>query len=380
MTPVATSRQHARPRLDAVDAARAISILLVVLLHARIVLGGVGAHAGVVASIDDVAGHLRIPLFFAASGLFAARWASASWRELFGGRLAPLTWVFLAWQPAVLVYKLAESWLLHDEFADRWGWQVAQLLTSVARPVGELWFLWALAVFLVLAKLTVRVPLALRLGIPAAASYAWIAMVEPVLGRDVREGMGAGWDGVVKYFVFFLAAVVFSVRIRAFVAATPRWAAALVFAGWLALTIAVIQGGVPVPWVRWPLFVLGAVAGFALGRMLDPIRPLCALGRRTLPVYVAHLPIIVAIVVVLDAAGLRAIVVRAPSIAVVVLAGLATVGALALHRALVRTRSGGLLYAPPDWFAALGRPARPGARAGRRESPVTGGSDRVRRP
>lgn len=360
------------PRLDWIDTARGVSIGLIVLMHTRVVLGGVGVPAEAVARVDDIAGHLRIPLFFAASGLFAARWATASWAELFRGRLALLIWVFVMWQPVVLAYKLAEWWLLRDELAEQWGWQVGQMLLSAVRPVGELWFLWALVVFLALAKLTARVPSVWRIGVPAAVSLVWVAIIEPELGADVSEALGAGWGGVAKYFVFFIVAAAFSTPIRAFYSAMPRWVAAAVVVGWVVLTVAAIDGDIRVEWVRPVLFALGAAAGFALGRLLEPMRVFRMLGRNTLPVYVAHLPIIVALVIVLHLLSAPAVLAQLPTVSVVVLASAAVAGALLMHRALVRTRAGRLLYAPPAWLQALGAgdgaaPAANGApaRAGR---------------
>lgn len=356
--PVPTS---ARTRLDWIDAARAVSISLIVLMHARVVLGGLGVQADVIARIDDVAGHLRIPLFFAASGLLAARWATASWRELFRGRLSLLLWVFLVWQPVVLVYKIAEWWLLRDALAERGGWQVAQLFLSPVRPVGELWFLWALCVFLVLSTLTARWPAALRVGLPAVVSFVWTAFVEPGLGLEIREVLGAGWGGVAKYSVFFLAAATFSGRIRSAFSATPRWAAALIFLGWLGVTVLVIESGMEVRWFRFALFAGGALAGFALGRVLAPIAPIRALGRQTLPVYVAHLPLIVGMALLLHAFALPPVLAAAPEATVVGVAAAAVAGALLLHRLLVRVRGGRGMYAPPAWFVGLASRPRPPA-------------------
>jgi uncharacterized membrane protein YcfT len=340
-------------RLDWIDAARAVSITLIVLMHARVVFSGMGVTASDIWWIDDVAGHLRIPLFFAASGLFAARWSTASWGSLFRGRLALLVWVFLVWQPVVLAYKIAEWWLLRDVLAEHWSWQLTQFFLSPVRPVGELWFLWALVVFLILAKLTARVPAVLRVGVPAVASFVWTAFIEPAMGLEWSELLGSGWGGVVKYYVFFVAAATFSSRIRAFFTATPRWAAALIFLVWLALTVLAIESGIEIRWVRFPLFVLGAAAGFALGRLLAPLRPVAALGRNTLPVYVAHLPIIVALAILARAGGALGVLDAVPAVTVLAVAAVAIAGALALHRMLRPTRFGRFAYEPPAWFSRV---------------------------
>jgi uncharacterized membrane protein YcfT len=334
-------------RVEWIDAARGISIVLIVMLHARIVLSGVGVRSEILAQIDDVAGHLRLPLFFAASGLLAARWASARWPELVRGRLTPLIWVFLVWQPVVLAYKLAEWWLLRDDLDDRWAWQLGQALLSPVRPVGELWFLWALCVFLVLSRATARWPTWLRLGIPALASFSWMAFVEPVLGGEIAELLGAGPGGVVKYYVFFVAAATFATSLRSVVSATPRWVAALAVVVWAVGTHALLDSGLDVRWVRFALFATGAVAGLALGRVLDRVTPVRALGRRTLPIYVAHLAIIVAVVIVLHALDAISLLTPVAALTVVAVAALAIGGSLLLHRVLSGTRAGRLLYEPP---------------------------------
>lgn len=66
-----------KPRLGWVDAAKAISIVLVVLTHAQVELAFIGVSAVWSDAAVDVFATMRMPLFFAASGLFATKWMSS---------------------------------------------------------------------------------------------------------------------------------------------------------------------------------------------------------------------------------------------------------------------------------------------------------------
>ena len=77
-------------RLDWVDTAKAISIILVVLLHLRDQFEQFSLHSPPLDFFTEVSANLRMPMFFAVAGLFASKWLSTSWRDLGKGKLALL--------------------------------------------------------------------------------------------------------------------------------------------------------------------------------------------------------------------------------------------------------------------------------------------------
>lgn len=336
-----------RSRIPAVDAAKGISILLIVLLHARLVLGGIGVESEAIRRLDDLAVTMRMPLFFAAAGLFAARWLTASWRELFSRKLALLLWVFLIWQPVVFVYRVAEQAFLGGDLRAALGQQLEQLLVSPLRPNSELWFLWALALFFVLAKATARAPAWLTVGIPAAVSFFWLGHIERTMPAATRDALGEGWSRIAAYYVFFVAAAVFAPRAQRLLRALTPGTAALAFGGWVAASIAVVESGYDAPAVPFLLCCAGVVAGFGLGRLLSPMGWVGRVGANTLPVYVAHLAVIVVIAIAIDRAGLARLAGALPEATIVAVAAVSIIAAWWLHRALAATGWGRFMYEPP---------------------------------
>ena len=60
-------------RIDWIDAAKAVSILLVVFHHSELISGAVGLKWGIYERLDALFGPIRMPLFFTVSGIFAAK-------------------------------------------------------------------------------------------------------------------------------------------------------------------------------------------------------------------------------------------------------------------------------------------------------------------
>ena len=158
----------AKARLDWVDTAKGISILLVVLVHAAHWVEYAGVSSRALTDVNEALSTLRMPLFFCMSGLFAAKWLDRSWRELWSGKLSLLLWVFIVWQPMVLGYKLLAAGTLPDQEDTSVLAHLARFVLSPVRPSGELWFLWGLVLFFVVAKLLSRLPVWLHLAVAAA--------------------------------------------------------------------------------------------------------------------------------------------------------------------------------------------------------------------
>ena len=98
MTASETDHDKRTPsRIDWVDAAKGMSILLVVLHHVVILSEPHGLVPGPVSALNTALASLRMPLFFLASGLFAAAPLAASWRTLLHKRVAFFLYLFVLW-------------------------------------------------------------------------------------------------------------------------------------------------------------------------------------------------------------------------------------------------------------------------------------------
>ena len=376
-------------RHDWIDAGRGLAIVLVVLVHARDWLQGVGLDLDGWSQVDDVVAGLRMPLFFAVSGVLGARWLGGDWRRLLSDKLVFLWWVYLAWQPLDLAAAV-----LADDFT---GGDAAPLHLVVAlgatvlRPRSELWFLWALALYFVLLRAGARVPL--RVQVPLAAAVAAVCF------SDWLPDGNLGWSGVPRFYLFFLLGaryrsgfVRLAERLQSGGAVRTSWMVWVGVAGWAGLAaVAVVTRADAVPGVGLAVRLLGLLAGTALSVRLTGSRLLRRLGSRTLPIYLAHTPLIIALV--WGAHRLR--VTDWPSGVRLALPVLVTVLAVALslavHALVRRTAPGRLLYAPPAGLVARlrartaprhrapGRPslrwrAQPGRGAPGRDARITGGA------
>lgn len=310
-----------RQRMDWVDAAKGLSIVLVVVLHTTLWL----YQAGVVSDpalnrFNTVFEAVRMPLFFAMSGLFATRWLRAPWSELLHSKVSVLLWAFVLWQVTVFGYRVAGGAILPDVTDGKLRSQVLFLVLSPIRPNAELWFLWALVVFLLLGRMLWRLPPGWVVGTAAGASALWSGVVQPAIGDELRDLLGAGLYAFPQYFVFFIGAALFSAGFRRQVGRTPRFAAAVVLAVWTVLSVGlrVLEPLRGVPGAVFLEQCAGVLAGVALAVLLQRVRPLAHLGRHTLEVYLSHTVFIVAVACLLHVADVEVEHLPAPALVAVV--------------------------------------------------------------
>lgn len=333
-----------------VDAAKAISITLVVLVHAVSWLGFIGVEPGAVLErVDSVAGNVRMPLFFTMSGLFAGSWIARPWRDLINGKLAVLAWPFLTWQLMMFAYKYGATFTLPGQQNDSLAEHVLRVVVAPVRPNAELWFLWALVLFFIAAKALRSCPPAVLLASTAALSVAWSSVLQALSEQDVVRLAGPGLTGVPMYFFFFVAGMALKDRLLATAAKIAGWQALVGFAAWAVLfgVFEVLEPIQAEPGVRFVSQVCGVVGGSLLAIGLARLRPLGALGERTLPVYLSHTAFIVAMTSCLHLFGAPAM----DTTVVLTVVGLSILGGLALHRLWGDT----VLFRPPAWFAVRER-------------------------
>ncbi|MFI2570362.1 acyltransferase family protein [Cellulosimicrobium funkei] len=273
-------------RLGWVDAGRGIAILLVVLYHSARWLDATGWE-----QVNGYVTTLRMPFFFVLSGFLARRVVTMGWGELWERRLSLYLWVFVLWEVVgATAYVVG--------FAIR-GAPLGVL--SLARdvllapffPMYELWFIWALAVFCVVARLARRVHPAIQVGVAAAPSAIALAP-----GFDLGN---LGWNGLLKYYFFFAAGMYgYRVFLR-WVSAAWRWRASAVALWAACVVVAHVSGADQAVGVGFVLSLLGVFAGLALSSAVAGWGALRRLGTNTLPVYVGHTPVIILISSVLVA-------------------------------------------------------------------------------
>ncbi|GAB3117477.1 acyltransferase [Janibacter alkaliphilus] len=339
-----------------VDVAKAMSIILVVAHHGRGAMATIGVDDPAVDATVRFFTELRMPLFFTASGLFAASWVRRSWGELVQGKLALLIWVFLLWQPVVIAYQAANMlWMAQPPRTPDEG-LLWTLITAPLKPRGEVWFLWALVWYFVLARATARWPRGLVLGAAAAVSVAW-ALIYPNLPLGVPTMLGV-WSGLPKFIVFFAAGLVLSPRILTFFGGLRPLPALALTLPWVAAVLLQRNHGGGEATAHLLIGVLGVVAGFAIATRLASVAGLARLGQLTLPVYVAHTAMLTALGVLIANTPLLGPAQANPAITMLLVVPTAILLSLQLHTWATSRPVARYAYLPPPWFLGAGRYGR----------------------
>jgi uncharacterized membrane protein YcfT len=317
----------ATERIGWVDTGRGLAILLVALFHSANWLLGAGFDIPYWREINDALSSMRMPLFFVLSGLFAAKWLVKPWRDLWTVKVRLYLWVFLLWEVIGSIVFLLGQTMKGEGFGLRQA--VLGLVLSPVLPRFELWFIWALSIFFVCAKLSRRVDPRLQLVIAGAVSLVALSGLETT---------NVGWSGSLKYFFFFLAGIYLRSWIIRIGTIERRLVIGAAMMLWVAVTAAVALLGLrDVFGLYFVNCLVGVVGGIAFSRTLRGARWFGMIGRITLPIYLAHTPIVILISFVLSLPVLF------PAVSVVgpvlppILAVTAVLLALALHRFAMRS-------------------------------------------
>jgi fucose 4-O-acetylase-like acetyltransferase len=131
------------PRINYVDSAKGLCVILVVVLHTL--------------SVEDLFNNLlfmlRMPLFFFCSGLFCAGAMALNWPRFLTTKVAPILWLYLVWSVIVYFSTFAIWAVVQEEQVD-----LTRPLTIFWQPAQTLWFLYALAITYALTRAMIRIP------------------------------------------------------------------------------------------------------------------------------------------------------------------------------------------------------------------------------
>ncbi|MCS5718367.1 acyltransferase [Herbiconiux sp. CPCC 205763] len=274
------------------DVARGACVIAVVMLHVRIfvydplTLPTAGTEFW--RQFTEFFGPFRLPLLFAISGLLVSKRVRNGWRDRRNlVRVASSYWIYLVWlgvfgvMSAVVTvsgvpFKISSP---HDF--------VRQLLL----PDTTLWFVFALALYVVVFTSLQRVPRPVIIGI-----FAVVAVLSGLAPASLAEEQ---WLHIIYFAVFFAAGV--------YLPAALVWFSQ----GRIAVKLLLTLGAFVLLQLLWQLTEAGdvvetsarllrdsAAVTLAIGvcalasRAPGVVRPLARVGQRTLPIYILQLPVI----------------------------------------------------------------------------------------
>jgi uncharacterized membrane protein YcfT len=149
MTDVATAGQ----RIDWVDTAKGICIILVVMMHSTLGVEKAVGHTGMLGHFIEWARPFRMPDFFLISGLFLARRINAPWRSYFDSKVLHFAYFYILWM--TIQFATKGPGLIADHGL---GFAAQNYALGFIDPFGTLWFIYLLAIFFVVTKWLRAVP------------------------------------------------------------------------------------------------------------------------------------------------------------------------------------------------------------------------------
>jgi len=241
-------------RIDWVDYAKGICIVMVVMMHSVLGVEAAAGHNGFMHLVVMFAKPFRMPDFFLISGLFLSIVIDRDWRTYLDRKVVHFAYFYVLWVTIQFGFKA-------PSFAAETSWHhVAYLyLESFIEPFGTLWFIYLLPIFFVVTKLSRRIPPVAILLVAAA-----LEMMHVATGWTVIDEFCARF--VYFYSGYWAAAYVFALSDRA--RARPA-----LTVGALALWAFVNGGLVASGFSEWPLISLalglaGACAIIVTGTLL----------------------------------------------------------------------------------------------------------------
>ncbi|HEV7407798.1 MAG TPA: acyltransferase family protein [Bradyrhizobium sp.] len=275
MTVNGTSAGHST-RIDWVDYAKGICIVMVVMMHSVLGVEAAAGQTGFMHVLVAFAKPFRMPDFFLISGLFLSVVIDRDWRTYLDRKVVHFAYFYVLWVTIQFGFKA-------PSFAAESSWAHVGILylESFIEPFGTLWFIYLLPVFFVVTKAARRAP-PLAIWLAAAA----LEMLHVATGWTVIDEFCARF--VYFYSGYLFANYVFALSDRA--RARPAFA----LAG-LTLWTLVNGGLVHLGLSEWPLISLalglaGACAIIVIGTLLAQARRLDALrycGEHSIVIYLA---------------------------------------------------------------------------------------------
>jgi uncharacterized membrane protein YcfT len=328
-------------RIDWVDYAKGICIVMVVMMHSVLGVELAAGQAGFMHVLVAFAKPFRMPDFFLISGLFLSVVIDRDWRTYLDRKVVHFAYFYLLWVTIQFGFKA-------PSFAAETGWTHVGLLflESLIEPFGTLWFIYLLPVFFVVTKATHKMPVLAIWGVAALLESAHIA---------------TGWTVIDEFcarFVYFYSGYLFAARVFA-LSDHARAQPVQALAG-LALWALINGNLVYMGFSEWPLISLslglaGGCAIVTLGTLLARAHWLTALrfcGEHSIVIYLAFF---------LPMAATRTLLLRTGVIhdigtisLIVTVAGV--VGALAIWRLALKAGANFLFERPPAFWIAPQKP------------------------
>jgi uncharacterized membrane protein YcfT len=328
-------------RLDWVDVAKGICIILVVMMHSTLGVEKAAGQPTALHTFIEWARPFRMPDFFLISGLFLAARIDRPWRAYLDTKVVHFAYFYVLW--VNIQFLLKASGMVQEAGL---GGAALNYLLAYVQPFGTLWFIYLLALFFVVSKLLQGVPKPLVL-----LGAALVHLLTPHTGWLVVDEFA---DRFVFFYTGYAAApLVFALAGRFAALSVPVVVGGLVY--WATVNWIGVDTGVAfVPGVDLLFSYVGVAAVIALSVLLvraDLGTALAYCGRHSIVIYLAFALFMAPTRVVLLKAGVLPLDVVALAVITV-----SVIGALLLRNLVQGTRAD-FLFVRPEAFRLQARSA-----------------------
>jgi len=251
-------------RVDWVDYAKGICIVMVVMMHSTLGVEAAAGQEGFMHAVVSFARPFRMPDFFLISGLFLAQVIDRDWRTYLDRKVVHFAYFYILWCTIQFAFKAPGM------MSDLGAAGVARAYAeSFVEPFGTLWFIYLLPIFFVVTKLA--------RGVPPLAIWLVGAALE-------TAPIATGWTVIDEFaarFVFFYSGYWLARYVFQFARAVDLkpWLGAAGLVIWaIANSVLVYAGYADLPFVSLALGGAGAIAVIAVAVLMsrvtvfDPIR------------------------------------------------------------------------------------------------------------
>jgi uncharacterized membrane protein YcfT len=346
MPPNGTSASADR-RIDWIDYAKGICIVMVVMMHSVLGVELAAGERGFMHLAVAFAKPFRMPDFFLISGLFLPLVIDRDWRTFLDRKVVHFVYFYVLWVTIQFGFKA-------PAFAAETSWQHAGYLylESFIEPFGTLWFIYLLPIFFVVIKATRRVPPPLIIGIAAVLEAAHIV---------------TGWTVIDEFcsrFVYIYGGYLFADYVFALSdgARARPWAAVAGLLVWALINQGLVTAGVSErPGISLVLGLAGACAIITAGTLLARAHLLNGFrfcGEHSIVIYLAFFLPMAASRTLLLKTGLIADIGMVSLIVTIV----GVLGALAIWRVALALHVN-FLFERPDAFWIAPRKTQPALQA-----------------
>lgn len=356
----------ARQRVEWVDAAKGLCIIMVVMMHSTMGVELAVGREGFMHWAVAFARPFRMPDFFLISGLFLGLTMDRPWRRYIDRKVVHFAYFYVLWLTIQFAFKA-------PGIAAEEGWKAAvhAYFSAYVEPFGTLWFIYLLPVFFIVTRLMKPVPVWAVL-----AGAALLEMLPVHTGSVII-------DEFCGRYVYFFAGYAFATYLFSFAEWVGKRPAAFLTLClvWAPLHALLVFTPAPAPLAAWlqpdpghsgatggfsELPVVSLLLGFAgaavvvgIAALLSRIRLmhwLTWLGEHSIVVYLAFFLPMAAMRVFLLKTGLIADV----GIVSLIVTVAGVTGPVVLYGLIQWTGHGRFLFERPSW-ARIEQPSRQAA-------------------